>query len=278
MYEISRPHVMGIINLSPDSFSTTGRAHSTEAALQRALQCVAEGAMAVDIGAEATNPKQDLPVIPLQQELDRLIPVVETIGREIEINVSVDTSKPEVMRAAVAVGAQMINDQRALSNEGALQTVKELQVPVCLMHMRFPHGQPMPPTYNYARGVVNEVFDFLAVRVAQCCAAGIARDHLMIDPGIGYGSFGKTTDQNLQLLQHLTTFKTLKLPIMIGVSRKTFIGEILDKPEQQRMAGSLAATTYAWLQGATVIRTHDVAAAVDAMKIVQRIQQLEEFV
>ena len=271
--DFSCPQVMGIINLSQDSYSTIGRCKSTAQALERAHQIVEEGGRIIDIGAEATNPKQDDPTLPLQQELDRLIPVVEAVANKVDAVISVDTSKPEVIRAAVAVGAHVINDTRALCLEGALQTVKELNVPVCLMHMRFPYGQTTPPSYDYPEGIVPTVFNFLKERVAVCLNSGISHSNLLIDPGIGFGSFGKSTKQNTTILNNLEVFKTLNLPIVVGVSRKTFIGDLLDLPVADRLAGSLAATTVAWMHGATIIRTHDVKATVDTLKIVEAIQE-----
>ena len=267
------PQVMGIINLSPDSFASVGRCQSVDQALRRAHTIIDEGGTILDIGAEATNPKQDVPVLAVQQELDRLIPVIEKIAAETQCYISVDTSKAEVMRAAIQAGAHMINDQRALRNAGAIEAIKELNVPVCLMHMRFPNGQTTPPCYDYPDGVIPTILAFLTERVQACVDAGIARSNLMIDPGIGYGSFGKTTQQNNQILQSLAIFKSLELPILVGVSRKTFIGDVLKVDEAQRLVGSLAATSVALMHGASIIRTHDIKASVETVKMIKSIQE-----
>jgi dihydropteroate synthase len=251
---------MGVLNVTPDSFSDGGRFATVESALGRARQMHADGAAIVDVGGESTRPGAD--AVDEQEEIDRVVPVIEAICAEIPVLVSVDTNKPEVMRAAAVAGAAMINDVCALQGDGALQAAVELQLPVCLMHMQ---GEPRTmqdnPTYD---DVVDDVTAFLANRVALCEEAGLARDLLIVDPGFG---FGKTPQQNMQILAQLARFQEIGCPVLIGVSRKSTLGVITGREVEDRMAGSLAAAAAAVLQGANIVRAHDVAETVDAVNV-----------
>jgi dihydropteroate synthase len=259
--DLRRPAVMGVLNITPDSFSDGGRHFNPEDALARAHAMVREGADIIDVGGESTRPGAQ--PVPLQQELDRVIPVIEHIAGELPVPVSVDTSKPGVMREAVAAGAGMINDVYALRHEGAIEAAAGLDVPVCLMHMQGePRTMQSDPRYG---DVVSEVRDFLAGRIAACVAAGIPRHRLLADPGFG---FGKSLEHNLSLLKHLPAFQSLGVPLVTGLSRKAMIGQVVDAPTRERLYGSLAAATLcAWL-GAAIVRVHDVKATVDAMRMV----------
>lgn len=251
---------MGILNVTPDSFSDGGLYNSVGKALCRVEQMVAEGATIIDIGGESTRPGAK--IISLQEELDRVIPIIEKIHSEIDVLISVDTYKPKVMRAAIRAGAKMVNDIKALRVEGALQVVKETNVQVCLMHMQGePQTMQAAPQY---KNVVSEVYNFLAERVQQCLTAGIAKEKIIIDPGFG---FGKTTEHNLQLLNQLEKFHELDCPLLVGWSRKTSIGKILNQPEGQRLYGSLAAAVIAIMKGAKILRVHDVRPTIEAVTI-----------
>ena len=258
--DLSRPTVMGVLNVTPDSFSDGGRYANLADALRRADAMVAEGAAIIDVGGESTRP--GAPPVSAQEELDRVLPVVERLARELPIPVSVDTSKPEVMRAAISAGAGLINDVRALRSPGALETVAASEVPVCLMHMR---GEPgtMQQEPRYA-DVVAEVRAFLAARVRACAVAGIGRDRILVDPGFG---FGKTLAHNLSLLRHLDRFADLAAGVVAGVSRKSMIGALLDAPVGERLSGSLAAAVIAAWRGARIIRAHDVRETVQALRV-----------
>lgn len=260
--EIASPSVMGVLNVTPDSFSDGGKFTTRDAALQQALQMAADGAAIIDVGGESTRPGAD--PVDEQQELDRVVPVIEAISAESDVAISVDTSKPGVMRAAVSAGAGMLNDVRALQEEGALAAAAELQRPTCLMHMQGePRSMQDQPRYD---DVVAEVTAFLADRVAQCEQAGLARKWLLVDPGFG---FGKTPAQNLELLANLGQLRTLGCPILIGVSRKSTLGVITGREVEQRMPAGIAAAVAAVMQGASIVRTHDVAETVDALKVAQ---------
>ena len=250
---------MGIVNVTPDSFSDGGR--SSFQALDHARRLIDEGAEWLDIGGESTRPGAQ--AVSEQEELDRVLPVLEGL-QGCGVPVSVDTMKPTVMRAALAAGAAMINDVRALQSPGAIDAVKNSDCAICLMHMQ---GEPrrMQDAPQYS-DVLAEVYDFLAARLAVCEAAGITRDRLCIDPGFG---FGKTLEHNLTLLRGLPRLAELA-PVLVGVSRKRMIGEITGRPVEERLAGSLAAALRAVENGATIVRVHDVAATVDALKIWQR--------
>jgi len=263
LLDVSRstpPKVMGILNVTPDSFSDGGLFLSADNALQQAQQMVQEGVAIIDVGGESTRP--GAAAVTVQEELDRVIPVIESIHRECAVIISIDTSKPDVMREAVKAGAGMINDVRALREPGALRVASEAGVPVCLMHMLGePRTMQEKPEYT---DVVQTVKLFLQERIACCEAVGISSDTLLIDPGFG---FGKTIDHNLQLVKNLYAFMDLGKPVLMGVSRKSSIGGLLGKPANARLAGSIAMATLCCQYGARIIRAHDVAATVDAVKI-----------
>lgn len=263
---LESPVVMGILNVTPDSFSDGGDFISADAALRHAHQMVEEGAGIIDLGGESTRPGAQ--AVSEQQELDRVIPLIERLASELDLPLSIDTSKAVVMREAVAAGAGMINDVMALRAEGALEVAAELEVPVCLMHMQGePRTMQQAPSY---RDVVAEVGDFLQQRVAACEAAGIARERLLLDPGFG---FGKNLEHNLTLLKQLDQLGRLGLPLLAGISRKSMIGTILGgAPVDQRLAGSLSAALYAVGKGAHIVRVHDVGPTVDALRVLLAIE------
>ena len=264
--DLSRPRVMGILNLTPDSFSDGGRVTDIKAAVDQAFRLAEQGAAILDIGGESTRPGAQ--PVSVQQELDRVLPILEAVSGELPIPVSVDTSKPEVMRAAVRAGAGMINDVGALCAEGALAAAREADVPVCLMHMQGePRSMQTDPQY---RDVVTDIKEYLAARVAACEAVGIARDRLVIDPGFG---FGKTLQHNLTLLARLQAFGDLGLPVLAGISRKSMIGAITGREVADRLAGSIAAALLAAQRGARILRVHDVAETVDALAVLDALAQ-----
>ena len=258
---LDRPRVMGIVNVTPDSFSDGGAHDNTEAAVAHGLLLVAEGADLLDIGGESTRP--GAAPVPLEEELRRVIPVIKQLARQTQVPISIDTFKPEVMRAAVAAGAGMINDIHALRQDGALAAAAELGVPVVLMHMQ---GEPgsMQDTPHYD-DVVAEVHRFLVDRMFSAEMAGIAKKNLVIDLGFG---FGKTTDHNMILLARSARFLELGVPMLAGLSRKRSIGELTGREApRERVAGSVAAHLIAAQRGASILRVHDVAATVDALKV-----------
>jgi dihydropteroate synthase len=263
---------MGVVNTTPDSFSDGGSLYAGKhldlaRVLDRAREMEREGASILDIGGESTRP--GAAVVGLQQEVDRVVPCVEAIRAQSDILISVDTSSPQVMRAAAAAGATMINDVRALTRDGALQVAAELQLPVCLMHMQ---GQPedMQAQPRY-RNVVQEVADFLAQRIELCLQAGISSQLIFLDPGFG---FGKSVSHNLQLLQGLPQLAGLGYPLLVGLSRKSMIGKLLGRKVDERLPASLALAVLAVERGASVIRTHDVAATVDAVAMVSALDTI----
>lgn len=258
---LDRPRLLGIVNVTPDSFSDGGRLGSVDAAVAHALALAEAGADALDVGGESTRP--GAADVPLAEELRRVIPVIERLARECPLPISVDTSKPEVMRAAVAAGAGMINDVYALRREGALEAAADLRVPVVLMHMQ---GEPrsMQEAPAYA-DVVSEVHSFLTQRIFACEMAGIPKSRLVIDPGFG---FGKATAHNLQLLAQLRRFTEPGVPVLVGWSRKRSIGELTGRQAPaERVSGSVAAALIAAQNGALLLRVHDVAATADALKV-----------
>ena len=264
-HSFAEPVVMGILNVTPDSFSDGGLFTGKQAAINRVRQMITEGAGIIDIGGESTRPGAQ--AVSIEEELARVIPVIEAVRSESDIPISVDTSKPKVMTAAVQAGASMINDVRALREPGALETAAELKVPVCLMHMQGePRAMQAEPRYQ---DVVTEVLAFLLQRVASCEASGISRETLMIDPGFG---FGKTLQHNLALFHELQRFVATGLPLLVGVSRKSMIGEVLDIPVTQRMSASVALAGLATWLGAEIIRAHDVQPTVHAVKMCQAIK------
>lgn len=258
---LDRPRVMGIVNITPDSFSDGGEHDSAEAAIAHGLRLVEEGADILDVGGESTRPGAD--EVPLEEELRRVLPVIEALAARTTVPVSIDTSKPEVMRAAVAAGAGMINDVYALRREGALDAAAALGVPVVLMHMLGePRSMQDAPQYE---DVVADVHRFLAERIFACEMAGIQRRRIVVDPGFG---FGKTLQHNLQLLAQLRRFTELGVPLLAGLSRKKSIGALTGRDvPAERVAGSVAAHLIAAQRGALLLRVHDVAATVDALKV-----------
>jgi dihydropteroate synthase len=251
---------MGVLNVTPDSFSDGARHPTPEAALAAARRMVAEGARIIDVGGESTRPGAERP--PVEVELGRVVPVVARLAASLDVVVSVDTSRPEVIEAAVAAGAGLVNDVRALTVPGALAAAARLGVGVCVMHMQgTPQTMQNAPAY---RDVVAEVRAFLAERLAACRAAGIDPDALLVDPGFG---FGKTTAHNLALLAGLEAFTTLGAPLLVGLSRKSLAGTLTGRAVGERFAGSVALAALAALAGARVVRAHDVAGTVDAVAI-----------
>ncbi len=265
--DLSAPRVMGILNVTPDSFSDGGRYNSVAAAVERAQRMVEEGAAIIDVGGESTRPGS--PPVPLHEELERVVPVVEALAKAIDVPISVDTTKPEVMRAAVAAGAGLINDIMALQAPGALEAAAELQVPVCLMHMQgVPRTMQERPEY---RDVVAEVRQFLLDRVEACRQAGLGDDKLLLDPGFG---FGKTVGHNYRLLRELAVFASDGYPLLVGMSRKSMLGQVLNLPVDQRLHGSIAAAVIAVWNGAAIVRVHDVRPTVEAITVVQAAKSL----
>ncbi|MDY6920540.1 MAG: dihydropteroate synthase [Pseudomonadota bacterium] len=262
---LSQPQVMGVLNVTPDSFSDGGRFNGPGQALQQAALMVEQGAALVDVGGESTRP--GAAPVSEQEELDRVIPVVETLTARLDVIVSVDTSNPMVMAEAEAAGAGLINDVRALRRPGALAFAAGSQLPVCLMHMQ---GEPgtMQSDPRY-RDVVTDVGDFLQSRLDAALAAGVGRQRLLLDPGFG---FGKSLHHNLTLLKHLDRLRDLGCPLLVGMSRKSMIGAILNKPVAERLHGSVAAALLAATAGASIIRVHDVGPTVDALKMWQAVQ------
>ncbi|MCQ4053624.1 MULTISPECIES: dihydropteroate synthase [Aeromonas] len=257
---LERPQVMGILNVTPDSFSDGGHFNQIERAVAHARQMVADGATLIDIGGESTRP--GAPDVSEQEELDRVIPVVERLVSECDVMLSLDTSKAVVMREGCKAGAHLINDVRALLEPGALDAAAEARVPVCLMHMQ---GQPRTMQVEpYYDDLVGEVKAFFDERIAACLAAGIAREQLLLDPGYG---FGKTLVHNYQLLAAQRELLDYGLPLLVGMSRKSMIGNLLNRPVGERLAGSLACALIGMQHGARIIRVHDVRETMDALRV-----------
>lgn len=253
--------VMGILNVTPDSFSDGGKFTDSERAFEQAAQLVKDGAQWLDIGGESTRP--GAAAVSEQEELDRVIPVLERVRKSLPVKVSVDTSKPKVMAAALQLGVDMINDVNALRAEGALTAVANSNALLCLMHMQGePRTMQHEPRYD---DVVCDVKSFLAQRVQVCEQAGIGRERLWLDPGFG---FGKSMRHNYQMLQRLQAFHELELPLLIGISRKSMLGHVTGRAVDERLAASIAAATIAALKGGRIIRVHDVKETVDAMRVV----------
>lgn len=262
---LDQPKVMGILNVTPDSFSDGGCFTHLDGALKQAELMLAEGADFIDIGGESTRP--GAAEVSLEQELSRVIPVIEALRQRFDCVISIDTSKAQVMLEAVKAGAGLINDIRALQEPGAIAAASQSDVPVCLMHMQGkPRTMQHDPVYQ---DVVAEVIAFLQQRVDECQKAGIHRDKIILDPGFG---FGKNLQQNYQLLANLHQFQQTQLPLLVGASRKSMIGNVIDRDTSQRLAGSIAVATIAMMQGAQIIRVHDVAETVDAVKIINAMQ------
>jgi dihydropteroate synthase len=251
---------MGVINVTPDSFSDGGRYADSVAAVTHALRMIDEGAGLIDVGGESTRP--GAPSVSVETEIERVVPVIEALAARTKIPISIDTSKPAVMTAAVHAGASMINDVRALREPGAMQAAARTDAAICLMHMQGePRTMQSDPRYS---DVVAEVRDFLRERTEACLASGIAKNRLVVDPGIG---FGKRLEHNLALLAGLPAVTALGWPVLIGVSRKSMLGTLLGRAVDERVAGGVAMATAAVLAGASIVRTHDVAATVDAVKV-----------
>jgi dihydropteroate synthase len=260
------PAVMGILNVTPDSFSDGGRFAGRDVALRQAEAMARDGAAIIDVGGESTRP--GAADVSEQEELDRVLPVIEAVVAAVDTAVSIDTSKPAVMRAAVGAGAAMINDIRALREEGALRAAAELQCAVCLMHMQ---GQPRSMQQEPAYGdVVAEVTEFLAQRVRACVAAGLAEERIIVDPGFG---FGKTRRHNIELLANLRQLESTGRPILAGLSRKSTLGELTGRDVGERLPASIAAAVIAVMKGATIVRVHDVRETVDALRVAAAVRE-----
>jgi dihydropteroate synthase len=263
-FEKSR--VMGILNVTPDSFSDGGRFLSADAALEQAASMSEQGADIIDVGGESTRPGAE--ELPVQQELDRILPVIQSITARFDVAVSVDTSKPEVMQAAVAAGAVLVNDVCALQREGALGAAAGLDAAICLMHMQGdPRTMQVRPEY---RELPAEIIDFHRERIRACKDAGIAAERLIVDPGFG---FGKNDQHNLKILANLAQFRDLQLPLLVGLSRKRTLGNLTGKSVDQRVAAGVAAAVIAVSNGANIVRTHDVGPTVDALRVFDAVQQ-----
>lgn len=266
--DLAQPQVMGILNVTPDSFSDGGCFAARDAALRHAVEMVAGGASLIDIGGESTRPGAR-PVSPVE-ELERVAPVVEAIAAELDVIISLDTSTPAVMREGARLGAGLINDVRALRREGALEAAADTGLPVCLMHMLGePGNMQQNPQY---RDVVSEVRDFLAARMSACVDAGIPVERVILDPGFG---FAKTLAHNLSLFKRLEALHALGRPLLVGVSRKTMIGQALGREVHERLPGGLALAALAVAKGACILRVHDVAETVDAVRMIAAVQAAE---
>lgn len=266
--DLARPQVMGILNVTPDSFSDGGRYALKDAALKHADSMVRAGATLLDVGGESTRPGAR--AVSPTEELERVAPVVEAIARELDVVISVDTSTPAVIREVARLGAGLINDVRSLRRDGALDAALDSGLPVCLMHMRGEPGDMQDdPQYT---DVTTEVCDFLAQRVAECVAAGIKAERIVLDPGFG---FAKTLEHNLSLFRHLERLHALGRPLLVGVSRKTMIGKVLGREVDARLYGSLALAALAVAKGAQIIRVHDVAETVDVVRMIAAVQSAE---
>ena len=257
---LSSPVVMGILNVTPDSFSDGGEFSTFERACQHADQMVADGARIIDVGGESTRPGAD--DVSVADEIARVVPAIRYIAQHHDVWISIDTSKPEVMAAAVNAGAHLINDVRALEAPGALEMAAKLKVPVCLMHMQgLPRTMQAAPQYD---NLIEDILGYFKCRITACIEAGIPREMLMLDPGFG---FGKTLEHNYQLLANLAVFEQLALPLLIGLSRKSMIGNLLQRDTDKRLAGSLAGAMLAAQHGAQIIRVHDVPETIDVLNV-----------
>ncbi len=261
--DLSKPCVMGIVNVTPDSFSDGGKFNTTEKAIEHALQLVEEGAEILDIGGESTRPGAT--PVPLDEELKRVIPVIEGL-RDVGVPLSIDTYKPQVMQAAITAGADIVNDVCALREPQALEIVAASKAGVCLMHMQGrPQTMQADPQYD---DVVSEVRNFLKARLDAAEQAGIDRSRIVLDPGFG---FGKRTAHNLTLLNHLNDIQALGLPLLIGLSRKSVLGQVVGSSVDERIHASIAASVVSVMKGANIVRVHDVKPTIDALKIVQAV-------
>ena len=269
--DLTTPRVMGIVNVTPDSFSDGGKFAATNLAIEHALKLADEGADILDIGGESTRP--NAAPVSLQEELNRVIPVIKGLVNQIHIPISIDTYKPQVMQAAIAAGASMVNDVRALQENGALEIVTESNVGVCLMHMQgTPQTMQQNPQYN---DVVHDVKAFLAARLLASINGGVGRSRILVDPGFG---FGKTREHNISLLKNLESFADLCQPLLVGLSRKSVLGQIATgqatgNDVDARLYASIAASVLAAQKGAKILRVHDVKATVEALKVVAALQK-----
>ena len=267
--DLSQPRVMGILNVTPDSFSDGGNFLAAGQALEHAARMVEEGAAIIDVGGESTRP--GAAAVTVEEELQRVIPVIEALNAALDVPVSIDTRKPGVMQAAVAAGAGLINDVTALQAPGAIELAAQLGVPVCLMHMQgTPESMQDQPTYG---DVVTEVKDFLLERAGACMQHGIDRENILLDPGFG---FGKTTAHNLQLLQQLEQLVEAGFPVLVGLSRKSMIGQILGLPVDKRLPAGLALAVLAAWQGAAIVRCHDVRETREAILMCQAVRDADQ--
>lgn len=266
--DLAHTHVMGILNVTPDSFSDGGRFAPLDAALRHAEAMVLAGATLIDVGGESTRP--GAPVVSPQAELDRVAPIVERIARELDVIISVDTSAPMVMTEVSRLGAGLINDVRSLRREGALQAAAATGLPVCLMHMLGEPGDMQDnPRYE---DLVGEVSGFLADSMARCAAAGIGPERIVLDPGFG---FAKTLQHNLSLFKHMEALHALGRPLLVGVSRKSMVGQTLNRPVAERLYGSLALAALAMTKGARILRVHDVAETVDVVRMIAAVDSAD---
>ena len=266
--DLAHTHVMGILNVTPDSFSDGGRFAPLDAALRHAEAMVLAGATLIDVGGESTRP--GAPVVSPQAEIDRVAPVVERIARELDVIISVDTSAPIVMTEVSRLGAGLINDVRSLRREGALQAAAATGLPVCLMHMLGEPGDMQDnPRYE---DLVGEVSAFLADSMARCAAAGIGPERIVLDPGFG---FAKTLQHNLSLFKHMEALHALGRPLLVGVSRKSMVGQTLNRPVAERLYGSLALAALAMTKGARILRVHDVAETVDVVRMIAAVDSAD---
>ncbi|WHU83877.1 dihydropteroate synthase [Pantoea agglomerans pv. betae] len=260
--DLSFPHVMGILNVTPDSFSDGGKHNALVDALTHTNEMVNAGATIIDVGGESTRPGAD--EVSMEEELERVIPVIDAIAQRFEVWISVDTSKADVIREAARVGAHIINDVRSLSEPGALEAAAATGLPVCLMHMQGePRTMQQAPVYE---NILSEVDTYFAQQIARCEAAGIKKERLILDPGFG---FGKNLSHNYELLAHLGDFHHFGLPLLVGMSRKSMIGQLLNVGPSQRLTGSLSCAVIAAMQGAQIIRAHDVKETAEAMRVVE---------
>ena len=261
--DLSFPQVMGIVNMTPDSFSDGGNYNNLDDAMRRVDSMIQSGATFIDVGGESTRP--GAAEVSVEEELDRVIPLVEKIARYFDVWISVDTSKPQVMTESAKAGAHLINDIRALTEPDAIEAAAKTQLPVCIMHMQ---GDPktMQNAPHYQQDIYQEVDQFFTQHINRCINAGIERQKIILDPGFG---FGKTLQHNYRLLAKLNNFHHFGLPLLVGMSRKSMIGQVLNVAPQERMIGSVSCAVIAAMQGAQIIRVHDVKETFDALRIVQ---------
>lgn len=263
--DLTHPQVMGILNITPDSFSDGGVHNNLSTALRHAERMINEGATIIDVGGESTRP--NAAIVSVEEELDRVVPVVEAIHQRFDTVISVDTSTPQVMLESAKVGAGFLNDVRSFQREGALEAAKETGLPVCIMHMR---GDPRTmQAQTHYDNLLDEVRDFLQDRSLACQAMGIPKERIVIDPGFG---FAKNLEQNLLLFRHMEQLQMLGLPLLVGVSRKSMVGGVLDKKVDERLYGSLGLAALAIMKGAHILRVHDVAATVDIVKVINAVE------